>query len=99
LDFQVPERKRQKIIGSHPGRSCAFDFESEQSWPIVIEDLESSGHMLIEVCRFLALDPLPYQRVYLGLQGLKNKKDLKRKPDIYKDYKHFYVKIFSLTAT
>jgi hypothetical protein len=55
--------------------------------------------MLIEVCRFLALDPLPYQRVYLGLQGLKNKKDLKRKPDIYKDYKHFYVKIFSLTAT
>jgi hypothetical protein len=76
LDFQVPERKRQKIIGSHPGRSCAFDFESEQSWPIVIEDLESSGHMLIEVCRFSPLDPLPpYRRVYIGLQGLKNKED------------------------
>ncbi|WJX81891.1 hypothetical protein P8452_64721 [Trifolium repens] len=48
-DREVPERKRQKINGSHPGRSCAFDFESEQSWPIVIEDLESSGHMLIEM--------------------------------------------------
>lgn len=45
----VPESKRQKINGSHPGRSCAFDFESELAWPIVIEDLECSGHMLIEM--------------------------------------------------
>lgn len=48
-DREVPERKRQKIDGSHPGRSCAFDLESELSWPIVIEDLESSGNMLIEM--------------------------------------------------
>ncbi|CAK8541726.1 unnamed protein product [Lathyrus sativus] len=48
-DHEVPKRKRQKTNGSHPGRSCAFDLESEQSWPIVIEDLESSGHMLIEM--------------------------------------------------
>ncbi|KAL5057938.1 hypothetical protein RYX36_029542 [Vicia faba] len=48
-DREVPERKRQKTNGSRPGRSCAFDLESEQSWPIVIEDLESSGHMLIEM--------------------------------------------------
>ncbi|XP_058736967.1 transcription factor bHLH155-like [Vicia villosa] len=48
-DREVPGRKRQKTNGSHPGRSCAFDLESEQSWPIVIEDLESSGHMLIEM--------------------------------------------------
>ncbi|KAK7395242.1 hypothetical protein VNO78_15792 [Psophocarpus tetragonolobus] len=45
----VPECKRQKVNGSYPGRSCAFDFESELSWPIVIEDLECSGHMLIEM--------------------------------------------------
>ncbi|XP_020226029.1 transcription factor LHW isoform X1 [Cajanus cajan] len=45
----VPECKRQKINGSQPGRSCAFDFESELAWPIVIEDLECSGHMLIEM--------------------------------------------------
>ncbi|KHN04065.1 transcription factor EMB1444-like [Glycine soja] len=45
----VPECKRQKVNASHPGRSCAFDFESEVSWPIVIEDLECSGHMLIEM--------------------------------------------------
>ncbi|KAL2336560.1 hypothetical protein Fmac_011006 [Flemingia macrophylla] len=45
----VPESKRQKINSSHPGRSCAFDFESELAWPIVIEDLECSGHMLIEM--------------------------------------------------
>ncbi|RDY11125.1 Transcription factor bHLH155, partial [Mucuna pruriens] len=45
----VPKGKRQKINGSPPGRSCAFDFESELSWPIVIEDLECSGHMLIEM--------------------------------------------------
>ncbi|KAL9289828.1 hypothetical protein ACSQ67_024392 [Phaseolus vulgaris] len=45
----VAESKRQKINGSHPGRSCAFDFESELAWPIVIEDLECTGHMLIEM--------------------------------------------------
>ncbi|KAG5037663.1 hypothetical protein AAZX31_07G128800 [Glycine max] len=45
----VPECKRQKVNASHPGRSCAFDFESQLSWPIVIEDLECSGHMLIEM--------------------------------------------------
>jgi hypothetical protein len=60
LDLQVPERKRQKIDGSHPGRSCAFDLESELSWPIVIEDLESSGNMLIEVCKFSNCDRLQY---------------------------------------
>jgi len=41
--------------GGHPGRSCAFDFESELAWPIVIEDLECTGHMLIEVCYFLSI--------------------------------------------
>ncbi|KAI4354554.1 hypothetical protein L6164_003406 [Bauhinia variegata] len=47
---QVPECKRQKNNGSHAGRSCAFDFKSEnQVCPIVIEDLECSGHMLIEM--------------------------------------------------
>ncbi|KAG5106483.1 hypothetical protein JHK82_043453 [Glycine max] len=46
---RVPECKRQKVNASHPGRSCAFDFESQLSWPIVIEDLECSGHMLIEM--------------------------------------------------
>ncbi|XP_027351778.1 transcription factor bHLH155-like isoform X2 [Abrus precatorius] len=46
---EVPKCKRQKINGSHPGRSCAFDFESELAWPIVIEDLECSGNMLIEM--------------------------------------------------
>ncbi|KAK7339705.1 hypothetical protein VNO77_20386 [Canavalia gladiata] len=46
---EVSECKRQKINGSHTGRSCAFDFQSEQAWPIVIEDLECSGHMLIEM--------------------------------------------------
>ncbi|XP_014513941.1 transcription factor EMB1444 isoform X1 [Vigna radiata var. radiata] len=45
----VGESKRQKMNGSHPGRSCAFDFESELAWPIVIEDLECTGHMLIEM--------------------------------------------------
>ncbi|KAK7292915.1 hypothetical protein RJT34_15772 [Clitoria ternatea] len=48
-DQEVPECKRLKINGNHPGRSCAFDFESELAWPIVIEDLECSGHVLIEM--------------------------------------------------
>ncbi|XP_054784260.1 transcription factor EMB1444-like isoform X2 [Prosopis cineraria] len=46
---EVPELK-QKINGNHTGRSCAIDFGSElQVFPIVIEDLECPGHMLIEV--------------------------------------------------
>ncbi|XP_057436954.1 transcription factor bHLH155-like isoform X2 [Lotus japonicus] len=48
-DQEVPKWKKQKINGSYPGRSCAFDFESELAWPIVIEDLECTGHMLIEM--------------------------------------------------
>ncbi|XP_019460942.1 PREDICTED: transcription factor EMB1444-like isoform X2 [Lupinus angustifolius] len=46
---EVPKCNKQKIKGSHPGRICAIDFESELPWPIVIEDLDSSGHMLIEM--------------------------------------------------
>lgn len=40
----------KKINGNHTGRSCAIDFGSElQVCPILIEDLECPGHMLIEV--------------------------------------------------
>ncbi|KAI9116193.1 hypothetical protein K1719_013123 [Acacia pycnantha] len=47
---EVTEFKKQKITGNHAGRSCAIDFGSElQVCPIVIEDLECPGHMLIEV--------------------------------------------------
>ncbi|KAK7256790.1 hypothetical protein RIF29_30275 [Crotalaria pallida] len=46
---EVTKSNIQKIKGSHSGRSCAIDFESELPLPIVIEDLESSGHMLIEM--------------------------------------------------
>ncbi|XP_028786516.1 transcription factor EMB1444-like [Neltuma alba] len=47
---EVPEFKKQKINGNYTGRSCAIDFGSElQVCPIVIEDLECPGHMLIEV--------------------------------------------------
>ncbi|CAL0304478.1 unnamed protein product [Lupinus luteus] len=46
---EVPKCSKQKIKGSHPGRICAIDFESELPWPIVIEDVDSSGHMLIEM--------------------------------------------------
>ncbi|KAF7825626.1 transcription factor EMB1444-like [Senna tora] len=47
---ELPEYKKQKIDGNHTGRSCAIDFGSElQVCPIVIEDLECSGHMLIEM--------------------------------------------------
>ncbi|KAI4356513.1 hypothetical protein L6164_000532 [Bauhinia variegata] len=50
VPWEVSECKRQKHNDSHSGRSCAFDFKSEhQVFPIVIEDLECSGHMLIEI--------------------------------------------------
>ncbi|XP_057754389.1 transcription factor EMB1444-like [Arachis stenosperma] len=46
---EVPKCSKQKINYNQSGRSCAYDLESEQAWPIVIEDLECSGHMLIEM--------------------------------------------------
>ncbi|MED6200082.1 hypothetical protein PIB30_081850 [Stylosanthes scabra] len=46
---EVPKGSKQKINSNQSGRSCAYDLESEQAWPIVIEDLECSGHMLIEM--------------------------------------------------
>ncbi|CAL0302682.1 unnamed protein product [Lupinus luteus] len=41
--------KKQKIKGSYPERSSTIDFESELPLPLVIEDLELSGHMRIEM--------------------------------------------------
>ncbi|XP_061348665.1 transcription factor bHLH155-like [Gastrolobium bilobum] len=46
---EVSECKKQKINGGHPGRTCAFDFDNELALPIVIEDLECPGHMLIKM--------------------------------------------------
>ena len=48
--MQVRKCKKRKSNGNHAGRSCAFDLESEPHvCPIVIQDLECPGHMLIEV--------------------------------------------------
>ncbi|KAF7845457.1 transcription factor EMB1444-like isoform X1 [Senna tora] len=54
---EVPDCKKQKINGSHAGRTCAFDLESEhQVCPLIVEDLGCSGNLLIEmICSEAAL--------------------------------------------
>lgn len=47
--------------GSSNGKGRAFELGSElQISPIVVEDLEHPGHMLIEVCSLQVLPPSPF---------------------------------------
>ncbi|KAE9618093.1 putative transcription factor bHLH family [Lupinus albus] len=46
---EVQKCKKQKTKDSYLERSSTIDFKSELPWPIVIEDMEISGHMRIEM--------------------------------------------------